>query len=100
MIVFIVTYRLKPGTREKVLEALQEKNIEARFRAQRGNICFRFGIPPMEEDRLYLTDVWETKEDFLAHRDCEVTPDWTAIKNAWFEGVEALRYQAGELDGL
>ena len=94
MVIAVVKYLIKEGKRKELLEEIRSKKMEQRFAAQPGNICFRYGVPVNEENALYLTDVWETKEAFEAHRSCDVMPDWSAIKEKYMTGSELLQYDA------
>ena len=94
MVIAVVKYLIKEGKREELVEEIRSKQMEQRFSAQPGNVCFRYGVPVNEENALYLTDVWETEEAFEAHRSCDVMPDWKEIKDQYMTGNEILQYDA------
>ena len=94
MVIAVVKYLINEGKREELVEEIRSKQMEQRFSAQPGNVCFRYGVPVNEENALYLTDVWETEEAFEAHRSCDVMPDWKEIKDQYMTGNEILQYDA------
>ena len=93
MYIVLCNYRLKPGSREKLLKDVREENLEARLHAQPGNIEYGFLIPPGQEDVLRIVEVWEKKEDFDAHKNCEATAVWRKLNAGLIEGPDNHRYQ-------
>ena len=96
MYIVLCNYKLKPGSREELLNGVRKENLEARLHAQPGNIEYSFLIPPGQEDVLRIVEVWEKKEDFDAHKNCEATAAWRKLNAGLIEGMDNHRYQTAE----
>lgn len=92
MVIMICSYKVKPGMVGQLVKEIQETQVEQLYRSQPGNVCFNYSVPVNDENKFYLTDVWETEEALIAHRSCEATPIWNAIKEKYIMESTALRY--------
>lgn len=92
MYIMICNYKLKPGTRAGLLEAVQKHELEARLHSQPGNIEYSYLIPPQEEDVLRLLEIWTDKASFDAHKNCEATLLWRKLNKGLIIGKDNHGY--------
>lgn len=67
MIVLNVTYKCKPGMREKFLEAINAEGIGAACRAEEGNIKYDYYRPVDGSDDLLLVEKWQDTDALAKH---------------------------------
>ena len=67
MIVLNVTYKCKPGMREKFLEKIRAERIDAACRAEEGNIKYDYYTPTDGSDDLLLVEKWADADALAAH---------------------------------
>ena len=67
MIVLNVTYKCKPGMREKFLEAIKAEGIDAACRAEAGNIKYDYYRPVDGSDELLLVEKWQDADALAEH---------------------------------
>ena len=67
MIVLNVTYKCKPGMREKFLEKIRAEGIDAACRAEEGNIKYDYYTPTDGGDDLLLVEKWADADALAAH---------------------------------
>ena len=67
MIILNVTYKCKPGMREKFLEAIKAEGIDAACRAEAGNIKYDYYIPADGGDELLLVEKWRDADALAVH---------------------------------
>lgn len=89
-----VQYTCKAGQRQACMDAINEKKIQERYKAQAGNIEYRFLAPTDDADKLYLVDIWDNQEHFDAHIRSDVPADFAPIKAAFIDKTE-LVFQLG-----
>jgi len=69
MIVLNVTYKCKPGARNRFLETIRAEGIDAASRAELGNYKYHYYLPTEGEDELLLIEKWEDAEALTFHKD-------------------------------
>jgi quinol monooxygenase YgiN len=92
MIVYINTYKVKPGTLEKAISELNATGAEEMFRKMFGNVVFNFSVAANDTDTFYLTDVWKDQASFDAHLTCGAMPLWHSVRDKYVIDKVNLRY--------
>lgn len=92
MILYINTYKVKPGMMDALVKELNDSGIEKQFRSIPGNVVFNYSIAAKGPDTFYLVDLWETEEGFQAHLKSDALKVWHAIKDKYFVGKENIHY--------
>ena len=59
MIVLNVTYRCRPGMRDRFLEAITAEGIDQASRAETGNLKYDYYLPAAGGDELLLVEKWK-----------------------------------------
>ncbi len=67
MIILNVTYKCKPGMREKFLEAIVAEGIDVACRAEAGNIKYDYYRAVNDSDELLLVEKWLDAEVLAVH---------------------------------
>lgn len=67
MPVFIVTYKCRPGRRDRFLEALRAEGIDAAARAEEGNLQYDYFLPVDNGDELLLIERYRDDAAVAAH---------------------------------
>ena len=67
MIVLNVTYKCKPGMREKFLEVIKTEGIGAACRAEEGCIKYDYYLPVDGSEDLLLVEKWQDADALAAH---------------------------------
>lgn len=67
MIILNVTYKCKPGMREKFVEAIKAEGIDAASRAEAGNFKYDYYMSVDNSDELLLVEKWQDTEVLAAH---------------------------------
>lgn len=67
MIVLNVTYKCRPGMREKFLEAIKAEGLDAASRAEEGNSKYDFYFAADDPDELFLAEHWSDAEAVTKH---------------------------------
>ena len=67
MIVLNVTYKCKPGMRETFLKNIKEEGLDAKSRAETGNIKYDYYFPAEEKDELLLVEKWKDADAVADH---------------------------------
>ena len=67
MILIRVSYRTRPGERDRFTNALIEENIPAVTRQEPGNLAYDFSCALDDPDIVYLVEQWESREALLVH---------------------------------
>ena len=62
MIILNVTYKCKPGMREKFVEAIKAEGIDAASRAEAGNFKYDYYMSVDNSDELLLVEKWQDTE--------------------------------------
>ena len=62
-----VTYKCKPGMREKFLEAIKAEGLDAACRAEAGNIKYDYYFSDADPDELLLLEKWQDEEAVKSH---------------------------------
>ena len=68
MIVLNVTYKCKPGMREKFLEAIRAEGIDAACRAEDGNYKYDYYLSADNDNELLLVEKWRDAAAVSAHQ--------------------------------
>jgi len=83
MILYMIKYRIKPGTQEQMAEDIRTSGCEAAMENQPGNLFFRLSFSASEPDTLYLTDGWADQAACDAHLTCQAMPLWRTVKDKY-----------------
>ena len=67
MIILNVTYKCKPGMREKFVEAIKAEGIDAASRAEAGNFKYDYYMSVDNSDELLLVEKWQDAEALAEH---------------------------------
>ena len=67
MIILNVTYKCKPGMREKFVEAIKAEGIDAASRAEAGNFKYDYYMSVDNSDELLLVEKWQDTEVLAVH---------------------------------
>ncbi|MBR3212378.1 MAG: antibiotic biosynthesis monooxygenase [Firmicutes bacterium] len=67
MIVLNVTYKCKPGMKEKFLDAIKAEGIDLACRAEEGNIKYDYYFPADGCDEMLLVEKWRDAEALKTH---------------------------------
>ena len=76
MIVLNVTYKCKPGMREAFLKNIKEEGLDAKSRAEAGNIKYDYYYSAADPDELFLLEKWNDEEALSFHKN---TPHFTRL---------------------
>ena len=92
-VIAAVTYKIKPGQVEQLVQEMIDAKVEENYRKQPGNIAYNFSVPIEDKDTFYLVDIWESEEAFDAHRTCEIAPVWKEIKDRYVVDSDVKLYK-------
>lgn len=67
MIILCVTYKCKPGMRDKFLSRIKIEGIDALCRAEAGNIKYDYYIAADSGEELLLLEKWRDAEALTEH---------------------------------
>ncbi len=67
MIVLNVTYKCKPGMREKFLKVIGDEGIDAASRAEDGNYKYDYYLSAADGNELLLVEKWKDQDAIAAH---------------------------------
>lgn len=94
MYLFVCHYKLKPGTRDALLAAIKQEDLEARFHREPGNIEYSYLVPTNEDeaDVIRVLECWSDKDAFDAHKNCEATKVWRTLNDQYVIGKDNHGY--------
>lgn len=69
MIVLNVTYKCRPGMREKFLEAIRAEGIDTASRGEAGNLKYDYYFAEGSDTELLLVEKWADAEALRIHHD-------------------------------
>lgn len=98
MIYCINTYHVKPGKIDQYVKEIKDSGVIEIFKNQPGCIYYRVGVSLDEPDTLVFTDVYETREAYEKHRECEAVPVWIEMKNRYVVSAQNDRYDGSTKD--
>lgn len=93
MILYINTYKVKPGMMDAMVKELNDSGIEEQFRSIPGNVVFTYSVAAKDADTFYLVDLWEDEASFRAHLQSDALKVWHAIKDKYFLDKENIHYE-------
>ena len=96
MIVLNVTYKCRPGMREKFLEAILREGIDAASRSEPGNLKYDYYIPFDGGDDLLLVEHWRDEAALKAHADTPHYAKLKELKPAYVTETVVERYEITE----
>ena len=67
MIVLNVTYRCKPGMREKFFDAIRAEGLDASSRAEDGNFKYDYYMSAADENEMLLVEKWRNADVLAVH---------------------------------
>lgn len=79
MIYVIATMHLKPGTRDKVIDAARP--CIAATRQEKGCVFYDLNVSQTDPNLLTFVERWETREDLAAHAKSEHIKTWRAASS-------------------
>lgn len=92
MMIFQVTYKMRPGKREEFLRMVQETGFLDAVRGEDGCLSYRYYLPAEEDNTLVLLERWR---DLPAQKAHLATPHMIRlgqVKDEYFADVEILSY--------
>ena len=92
MIILNVTYKCKPGMREKFVEAIKAEGIDAASRAEAGNFKYDYYQSVDNCDELLLVEKWQDTEVLAVHGKQEHFAWLGQIKAEFVEDTVIERY--------
>lgn len=92
MIILNVTYKCKPGMREKFVEAIKAEGIDAASRAEAGNFKYDYYMSVDNSDELLLVEKWQDAEVLAVHGKQEHFARLGQIKAEYVEDTVIERY--------
>ncbi len=101
MVVVSVWYKLKPGCRESLMDAVRN-NVEA-TRKEPGNIKYEHFKSVEDEQEMFVFEVWESKKYLEAHINAEHYLKFSEIRKPMLADKDSYRYTiysvSGSVDG-
>ena len=82
---FLITIKLQPGTRDKILEAAPE--VQKETRAEEGCISYDFFTCTDDPDRLAFIECFASKEAFELHCEQDHTKKFRAFHERFHESL-------------
>ena len=92
MIVLIVTYKCKPGMREKCLEAIKAEGLDAGARAEAGNIKYDYYMSAEDENEMLLVEMWRDEEAIAFHNEQDHFKRLVELKDDFVEKTTIEKY--------
>ena len=77
MIILHVTYKCKPGQRDRFLKLITTEGIDAASRAEAGNIRYDYYLPADGRNELFLVEKWRDADALAEHG---AQPHYTRLK--------------------
>lgn len=97
MIVLNVTYKCKPGLREKFLEAILRKGIDIASRLEQGNLKYDYYLPfDGSGDELLLVEHWRDAGALAAHGKTPHFLRLRELKTAYVDETRIERFETAE----
>ena len=93
MFVLLVRYKCKQGCRDRYYEAIREKHIDEKSRAEEGCLRYEYSYG-MAEDELLLTEVWQDAEAIEFHKNSEHFAKLGELKAEYVENTEFMKFSA------
>lgn len=91
-IICAVKYRMKPGTRDQLME-IAKINME-KTRQEKGNLSYTH-YPSMENDQdMFVFELWETREDVERHCKAPHYLEFARKRLPMMESYEFKTFQA------
>lgn len=92
MLLFHVTYTMKPGMRGVFLKAVQDQGILDAVRQEDGCMQYAYYLPAQEDDTLLLVERWRDRAAQQVHL---TTPHMAALAKIKAECVAATQIISG-----
>lgn len=90
----LITYKAKPGCREKFVDAVTSSGILAAIRSEEGCRRYQYFYPAEQEDTILLIEEWESK----AHQDVHMTqPHMTELMRLKDENILQTRIESFDI---
>lgn len=93
MFVLLVTYKCKPGCRERYYEAIRDKHIDELSRAEEGCIRYEYSFG-VKEDELILIEVWRDAQAIEVHKNSDHFAKLGEIKTEYVENTQFMKFRA------
>lgn len=94
MHILFVTYEVKEGKREEFLKALSDLQVAEKTRREPGNLDYSYFIPVDGSNRIFLREVWESREAQGEHIKSEHIRKVGEIKDMYVDSTELKRFEA------
>ena len=99
MFLLHVTFEVKEGKREELLKKLSELQVAEKTRKEKGNYDYTYFLPVDGRNIVFLTELWESREDQQIHLQSEHIKAWAAVKGDYVENTTLKMYDgAAEVD--
>lgn len=96
MLILHVTYDVKEGMREAFLEKLAELQVAEKTRSEKGNLDYTYYLPADGSNRVFLAELWESRELQAAHIKSEHIQALAAVKNDYVNSTTLLAFDGAE----
>lgn len=96
MIVLNVTYRCRPGMRDRFLERIRAERIGETSRAEDGNIRYHYYLPVDGGDEVLLMEKWRDAGALAAHAGRPHFSLLKAIKDEYVLDTVIERFETAE----
>ena len=96
MLVFLVTFRCKPGMRDAFLNAILTEGIDTAARGEPGNLQYDWYIPAGSDSDLFLVEKYKDAEAVAEHVRQAHTARLVELKERYAVDMSLEKYEAGE----
>ena len=93
MLVFLVTFRCRPGMRDAFLNAILTEGIDAAARAEPGNLRYDWYIPAGSDSDLFLVEKYKDAEAVAEHVRQTHTAKLVELKEAYVSDMVLEQYE-------
>lgn len=96
MYILHVTYEMKDGKREEFLKKLSELGVAEKSLAEDGCVDYSYYLPADGSNKIFLTEVWESREAQGAHTKTAHFQALGAVKNDYVDRTILIRFDGAE----
>ena len=96
MIVLNVTYKCRPGMKNKFLERIITEGIDAASRAEAGNSKYDYYLPADGSDELLLVEKWKDADAIAEHGKQPHYARLKALKADYVTDTVIERFESGD----
>lgn len=85
VMILLITYKAKPGMREKFVEEVVSRGLLERIRKDEGCIYYRYYYDADDCDKLLLVEEWTEEECQKKHMEMSHTKELLSIKDEYID---------------